>query len=253
MSAAAVVSVGPACPCAFLLKLSGVKHASHPFDWVISSPEMVRDCLATDFADFLDPAQAYHDEARAYDPAAPYAHHVKYGVNTFHHHDPAVPDHHAYFSRCVTRFRALRDAPPAAFFYLDMGGRPQGTEDEFADEMRRLKAALDAYLGLGPGGPPLVAVRALESAQRRMCRLALDDAAAGVTVVEFHMAGRNVGVRSSDPLDTEALESVVRWFAPANPAPPPPTEECVWPYSVWAAARRRTPQGCCLCCGQGRA
>ena len=72
-----VVSLGVACPCAYALKKAGVKLYSCPFDWIISSTDMVIDCIETDFRNFLNDEFLYHtDDRLCNDPQNPYCHHA---------------------------------------------------------------------------------------------------------------------------------------------------------------------------------
>ncbi len=50
-----VFSLGYRCSAAGILKSLGIKHASYPFDWMVSRLPVIEDCMATDFAAFLDP------------------------------------------------------------------------------------------------------------------------------------------------------------------------------------------------------
>ena len=48
------VSVGPYCYCADILKMSGVRNKSYPFDYIFSSLEMIKHCINDRFNIFLD-------------------------------------------------------------------------------------------------------------------------------------------------------------------------------------------------------
>ena len=52
-----IVSLGDHCVGAYALKLLGFKHASYPFDWALSTPDMVAHALRDDFQLFLDMSQ----------------------------------------------------------------------------------------------------------------------------------------------------------------------------------------------------
>ncbi|CAE7746818.1 MMK1 [Symbiodinium sp. CCMP2456] len=52
-----VISLGSNCLTAMWLQHNGWRKSAMPFDWVFSSPAMVRDCLHDDFRSFLDPRE----------------------------------------------------------------------------------------------------------------------------------------------------------------------------------------------------
>jgi len=47
-------SLGFRCTCSGILKASGLKTESFPFDWLVSNINVIRHCIETDFAFFLD-------------------------------------------------------------------------------------------------------------------------------------------------------------------------------------------------------
>jgi hypothetical protein len=103
-----------------------MRQEAYPFDWTLSSPQMVMDCLRDDFQTFLDPAQHV-----TVDPGIS-SNHLIYGsmvwgknfdgiVNqhlTFAHRDVTTPEHYAYYQRCVERFRSLLRSPEPKLFIL---------------------------------------------------------------------------------------------------------------------------------------
>jgi len=108
-----IVSIGSACHAAAALKSARIRKFSTPFDWIFSSPEMVRHCLEDDFASFLDQTHYLPVEVQArQSPEINLCHHQlfreKFGVqHVFNHHDPTQERDHAYFVRAVDRFRVL--------------------------------------------------------------------------------------------------------------------------------------------------
>jgi len=107
----AILSLGTHCLTSQVLKTYGLKEFSGPFDWIFSNMRMVAHCIEDDFNIFLDPR--YHEfvppEKRIV-PDANFCEHRfyrdDYGVKTvFNHYDITDPEHHAYYTRCVDRFR----------------------------------------------------------------------------------------------------------------------------------------------------
>ena len=121
-----ICSLGSFCHTASYLQKNGLKQVSYPFDWALSSPQMVIDCLKDDFKTFLDPI--YHQQV---DPGIS-SNHTKYGtmvstknfeglINqnlTFAHKDITQPDTLAYYQRCVERFRTLLALPDRKWFIM---------------------------------------------------------------------------------------------------------------------------------------
>lgn len=106
---AAFVSLGQNCSTAWYLKASGKRSCSTPFDWIFSSPQIVEDCIRGDFRDFLDPRFVVPVDETC-------AGHTRYHRRLFNHRNPLVGANHAYYERCVARFRALyASARPIVF------------------------------------------------------------------------------------------------------------------------------------------
>lgn len=103
-----------------------MRNGAYPFDWTLSSPQMIIDCLRDDFHTFLDPTQHVTVE-----PGIS-SNHLVYGsmvwgknfdgiVNrniTFTHKDITIDKHYEYYKRCVERFRALLASPESKLFIL---------------------------------------------------------------------------------------------------------------------------------------
>ena len=49
------ISLGYRCSTASILKRLGLKHESFPFDWMVSRLPIIKDCIETRFAYFIDP------------------------------------------------------------------------------------------------------------------------------------------------------------------------------------------------------
>lgn len=121
-----VCSLGSFCHTASHLQKYNLRSCSYPFDWTLSSPQMIMDCLENDFETFLDP-QHHH----TVEPGISSNHRIYesmvWGKNfegivnrglTFAHKDITIPEHYAYYQRCVERFRALLRSPEHKLFIL---------------------------------------------------------------------------------------------------------------------------------------
>lgn len=123
------VSLGSHCYTSFLLKRSGLKAFSTPFDWVFSSPEMVCHCLEDDFETFLDrrffEPIARDRRASAVDGICEHAfYRDRLGVRSvFNHHDPSDEEDFSYFSRAVRRFRQVLSSDERGLFILTSATR----------------------------------------------------------------------------------------------------------------------------------
>lgn len=141
---ATLISVGPSCTGAAILKALRLRLAAYPFDWLFSSLPMVRQCLEDDFAAFLDPDQIepVPIEQRL-SPDVQRAHHRLYramGVeHVFNHHEmPAALPH---FRRAVERFRSARNP---VFLYV---ARDQADHAELEGVRRRLAGPMICHFG----------------------------------------------------------------------------------------------------------
>ena len=119
-----VVSLGSHCYTSYLLKRSGLKSFSTPFDWIFSSPDMIRHCLDDDFRTFLDKG--------FFEPIAQGQRHStvngvcehgfyrdNFGVHSvFNHHDPSQEKDFSYFSRAVARLRTVLSSNERSLFIM---------------------------------------------------------------------------------------------------------------------------------------
>ncbi|MEH3119085.1 MAG: DUF1796 family putative cysteine peptidase [Methylorubrum populi] len=212
------ISLGSHCHTAQILKSLGLRTWSAPFDWIFSSPGMVRDCLADDFSELLD---------RRHYQSTPL-------------HERQAPDE----TRCRHRLYRDRHAIPFVFNHHD----PAGSDEDYRflqAGVRRLRAALDRsgarnrfYLMTAlPTDPDVMrSIRDLLAA-----RAEARGAANHLTILHLHRAGRqavdvlaqerhldwlrvetrsaSAGLRFSDPADDAFVKDVVRERArfPAEP------------------------------------
>lgn len=103
------IGMGQNCCTSWYMKQSENKFASYPFDWIVTSPEIIIDILDDDFNRLLDRSQII---SKTYRAGHSYYHDIMFG-----HRNPALSnDDHAYFLRCVERWKNLmRDQPPVVF------------------------------------------------------------------------------------------------------------------------------------------
>ncbi len=145
-----LISVGPQCCTAAVLKRLNLRHAAFPFDSLFSSLEMVRHCVADDFRTFLDPAEHLSTplELRP-TPTLRRATHRFYerhcGLkDVFNHHE--MPESRAHFERSVERFQS---APGPVFLHMVR-------DEPDRDAVRALRATLRGPLlvvAVHPSGP----------------------------------------------------------------------------------------------------
>ncbi len=207
------VALGNHCHMAQILKETRLRSWSGPFDWIFSSPGMVRDCLADDFCALLDRAQ-YRSTPLGQRPAPKvsscrhdlYA--ERYGIPyVFNHHDPAaIEADYRFLEAGVRRLRAALALREAENRFYVLATRP--TPD---DDILGLAEALAAH---GPNNR-LAVIQTMPGRE------------AGVTVpvasphphltwLRVATASDSLGLRFADPADEAALRRVVRGLA-ANP------------------------------------
>jgi|GEM_PF-1062257 len=108
-----VVSLGTTCIVACTLRSMGLEQAPMPFDWLGSTPAMVRHCIETDFAMLLDRSQyrSLTGKPGFRQPQDGCAHEFyarEFGIErVFNHNDPTRPADYRYTETCVDRFRDL--------------------------------------------------------------------------------------------------------------------------------------------------
>jgi hypothetical protein len=141
-----ICSLGSFCHTASHLQKYNLRTCSYPFDWTLSSPEMIMDCLENDFETFLDPRHHHTVEPgissnhRIYESMV-WGKNFEGIVNcglTFAHKDITTPEHYAYYQRCVERFRALLKSPEHKLFILTAQGMEYDPEEihQLRDKLR---------------------------------------------------------------------------------------------------------------------
>lgn len=142
------VSLGTHCYASWLLGDMGLRRSSSPFDWLFSSPALIRHCLEDDFATLLDPA--HHEQFGVHRQALHRFYNRGFGTEAppmgepplFFHHNPTTEDDHARLVRGVARFRRLLDSPDEKLFLMVVArNRPQA---ELAGGIEALAGVLDA-------------------------------------------------------------------------------------------------------------
>jgi hypothetical protein len=109
IAGATPIGMGQNCCTSWYMKQSKNKFASYPFDWIVTSPEIIIDILDDDFNRLLDREQII---SKTYRAGHSYYHDIMFG-----HRNPALSkDDHAYFLRCVKRWKELmKENPPVVY------------------------------------------------------------------------------------------------------------------------------------------
>lgn len=206
------VSLGSHCHMAQVLKRTGLRGWSSPFDWIFSSPGMVRDCLDDDFSDLLD--RTHYESTPASlrpNPGECRCSHRLYAERhaipfVFNHHDPATSeDDYRFLQDGVRRLRAaLSRAEADNRFYL-LTELP--TPDETVPALARSLVAWGgsnrlAFLQVAP-----------ESASRRVETMPVENP--NLTWLRLETRTRSIGLRFSDPADDAMLDELVHSLAAA--------------------------------------
>ena len=128
------VAFGNHCQMAQILKETGLRGWSGPFDWIFSSPGMIRDCLADDFSGLLDRRHFVSTPlAERPAPKVSSCRHDLYAERyaipfVFNHHDPAVSEvDYRFLADGVRRLRVALARPDATNCFYALVTRP--TED----------------------------------------------------------------------------------------------------------------------------
>lgn len=162
------VSLGCHCHMAQVLKTLNLRTWSGPFDWIFSTPGMVRDCLADDFASLLDRSQL--ESVPLSERPAPEIGRCRHRIYrerhdlpaVFNHHDPATSEaDYAFLCEGVRRFRAALARPGARnhFWMMTALGTHDETIADICDILTRSGPANRlTFLHIRPGHPGLRAV-----------------------------------------------------------------------------------------------
>lgn len=149
------IALGTFCHAAAGLRDAGLRLWSAPFDWLFSTPGMIADCIADDFAVLLDPRHlASVPMSELTHGARRQCRHPVYEARynlpiIFNHHDPASSTADMWrLRRSVARFRTAFSGDTANIFYM-VSERAWPEEDLF-----RLTEAL----ARSPAGNSLVVV-----------------------------------------------------------------------------------------------
>ncbi|MGY2051329.1 DUF1796 family putative cysteine peptidase [Methylobacterium sp. JK268] len=201
------ISLGSHCHMAQVLKEAGLRTWSGPFDWIFSSAAMVRDCLETDFARLLDPAE-YETVplAERPDPALTRCRHRHYraacGVPVvFNHHDPsASPEDYRFLEAGVRRLRAALADPRAVNHLYMLSAWPVAREDA---------AAICGLLSRAPSRNRLLILQvepgAASPSQRR---IDMGDDSLDFHVI--HTRSASLGLRFAEEADDALVRDLVR-------------------------------------------
>ena len=115
-----IISLGGFCITSQALKDLKLKDYSCPFDWIFAFPSMVLFILKDDFKGFLDRSKMISIENKKTSCKARHSDFPDQSV-VFNHHNPKErEDHHAYYTRCVQRFREAMSPVKTAPVHLIM-------------------------------------------------------------------------------------------------------------------------------------
>ena len=84
--------------------LKGVKKESYPFDWIFSTPDIIIDCINTNFAHFLNKENctldidSVNNTNKYYYPS---------NLTMYNHRNILRDNDYEYFIRCISRFNKL--------------------------------------------------------------------------------------------------------------------------------------------------
>ena len=107
------ISLGSFCLTAFALRRLGLNDAPMPFDWLATSPAMIRHCLDTDFSVLLDRThyRSLTGQRGPTEPVEGCAHGYYFREHglacVFNHNDPTRESDYRYLTACVERLRDL--------------------------------------------------------------------------------------------------------------------------------------------------
>ncbi|MFY9291517.1 MAG: DUF1796 family putative cysteine peptidase [Methylorubrum rhodinum] len=199
------ISLGSHCHMAQILKAEGLRTWSGPFDWIFSSPGMIRDCLADDFSALLDRTQ--YESTPLEERMAPHETRCRHRLYrdrhaipfVFNHHDPASSEaDYRFLEAGVRRLRTALDMPGTRNGFYLMTTVP--TDPEVFPEIRSLLAARRAQnhltvLELVPGAETPATVELAREA--------------GFDRLRVETRSPSTGIRFADPTDDAFVTGLV--------------------------------------------
>ncbi|BAU93852.1 hypothetical protein MPPM_5247 [Methylorubrum populi] len=210
------ISLGSHCHTAQILKGLGLRTWSAPFDWIFSSPGMVRDCLADDFTDLLD--RRHYETTPLSERRAPHetrCRHLLYRERhaipfVFNHHDPAASDEDYRFLQAgVRRLRAALDRPGARNRFYLMTALP--TDAATVHSIR------DALATRARGAENHLTVIQLHQGEQRAASPV--ERASQLDWLSVEVRSASVGLRFADPADDAFVKALVRESARVSAEP----------------------------------
>ena len=148
-----VISLGTGCVVACALKQIDDARAPMPFDWLTSTPAMIKHCIETDFSFLLDrrhykSLEGWRELGQPENGCDHLFYKQNFGVcRVFNHSDPTRQSDFRYLETCVDRFRDLMASDTPKLFI--QCGKPHDDSDQFFDAMADLidaKTAEASYL-----------------------------------------------------------------------------------------------------------
>lgn len=201
------VSLGCHCHMAQVLKTLGLRTWSGPFDWIFTTPGMVRDCLGDDFASLLDRGQLESvPPAERPAPDIGRCRHRTYRERhdlpaVFNHHDPATSEaDYAFLREGVRRFRRALALPGVRnhFWMMTALGVHDETIAGICDSLAQHGSGNSlTFLQIRPGHATLAAVE--RGALRPNLRW-----------IQLETSSESVGLRFSDAEADAFLARLVR-------------------------------------------
>ncbi|MGN7125789.1 DUF1796 family putative cysteine peptidase [Methylorubrum thiocyanatum] len=203
------ISLGSHCHTAQILKGLGLRTWSAPFDWIFSSPGMVRDCLADDFSALLDRRQyestplserRVPDETRCRHLLYRERHAIPF---VFNHHDPATSDEdYRFLAAGVRRLRAALDRPGARNRFYLMTALP--TEAATVEAIRDALAAR----GAARGADNHLTMLHLHQGEQRAATVITREP--HLDWLRLEICSSSIGLRFADPADDAFVKDRMR-------------------------------------------
>ena len=145
-----VISLGSSCMSAMALQRSELRQFASPFDWIISSPEMLSHIFQDNYKSFLDSKQ-YLNFGKESNPEPLIGHQlystlVKKGKSTtkiFLHRNPMTLEGKEYYERCVNRIRDVSKSKSAtSLLVLVQSSKHRSKHHAWVTQFHRLFATL---------------------------------------------------------------------------------------------------------------
>ena len=204
-----MVGLGQNCNASWYIKASGNKKASYPFDWIVTTPDIIIDILNDDFSKFLKKEMLI--------PHGIDAGHKRYHETFFGHRNPASRESdREYLLRCVERWKWLMNSQTPVLFLTVVLNEPdkrprwkKGFTKNFKMPRDQGLSSFDELIQSISVINPNCKFLFLEQFTEGKFELTIKSKAENMMWVKFRSVDKNTGVQYLHKVDDEVMKTLL--------------------------------------------